>query len=85
MTEKVNTKHFFPFERITNLKTPTWVSLMVQMVKNLPAVRKARFDSWVRKIPWRRKGQPAPVFLPGKSHGKRRPEATVHAVTKRHD
>ena len=27
------------------------------------------FDSWVRKIPWRRKWQPTPVFLPGKSHG----------------
>ena len=23
------------------------------------------FDSWVRKIPWRRKWQPTPVFLPG--------------------
>ena len=27
------------------------------------------FDSWVRKIPWRRKWQPTPVFLPGESHG----------------
>ena len=27
------------------------------------------FDPWVRKIPWRRKWQPAPVFLLGKSHG----------------
>ena len=27
------------------------------------------FDSWVRKIPWRRKWQPTPVLLPGKSHG----------------
>ena len=27
------------------------------------------FDRWVRKIPWRRKWQPTPVFLPGKSHG----------------
>ena len=27
------------------------------------------FNSWVRKIPWRRKWQPTPVFLPGKSHG----------------
>ena len=26
------------------------------------------FDPWVQKIPWRRKGQPTPVFLPGKSH-----------------
>jgi len=27
------------------------------------------FDPWVGKIPWRRKWQPIPVFLPGKSHG----------------
>ena len=33
--------------------------------------RRSRFDRWVRKIPWRRKGQPTPVFLPGKSHGQR--------------
>ena len=26
---------------------------------------------WVRKIPWKRTRQPAPVFLPGKSHGQR--------------
>ena len=30
-----------------------------------------RFDSWVGKIPWRRKWQPTPVFLPGKSHRQR--------------
>ena len=28
-----------------------------------------RFDPWVRKIPWRRKWQPTPVFLCG--HGQR--------------
>ena len=33
--------------------------------------RKCRFDPWVRKIPWRRKWQPAPVFLPGEFHGQR--------------
>ena len=27
------------------------------------------FDSWGGKIPWRRAGQPTPVFLPGESHG----------------
>ena len=27
------------------------------------------FDPWVGKIPWRRKWQLTPVFLPGKSHG----------------
>ena len=33
--------------------------------------RRCGFDSRVGKIPWRRKWQPAPVFLPGKSHGQR--------------
>ena len=32
---------------------------------------RSRFNPWVRKIPWRRKWQPTPVFLPGKSHGQR--------------
>ena len=31
--------------------------------------RRCRFDPWIRKIPWRRKWQPTPLFLPGKSHG----------------
>ena len=35
------------------------------VVKNLPANAGDRFDSWVRKIPWRRKWQPTPVLLPG--------------------
>ena len=30
-----------------------------------------QFDPWVRKIPWRRKWQPTPVFLPGESQGQR--------------
>ena len=29
------------------------------------------FYLWVGKIPWRRKWQPTPVSLPGKSHGQR--------------
>ena len=33
--------------------------------------RRPGFDPWVRKIPWRRKWQPTPVFLPGESHGQR--------------
>ena len=33
--------------------------------------RRHRFDLWVGKIPWRRKWQPTPVFLPGKSHRQR--------------
>ena len=33
--------------------------------------RRRRFDPWVRKIPWRRKWQSTPVFLPGESRGQR--------------
>ena len=33
--------------------------------------RRHKFDPWVGKIPWRRKWQPTPVFLPGESHGQR--------------
>ena len=29
------------------------------------------FDSWVRKISWRKNWQPTPVFLPGEPHGQR--------------
>ena len=37
---------------------------------NLPTnARRCRFDPWVRKIPWSRKWQPTPLFLPWKSHG----------------
>ena len=31
--------------------------------------KRCRFDPWVRKVPWRRKWQPTPVSLPGKSCG----------------
>ena len=45
------------------------------MVKCLPAMHNTcsscGFNPWVRKIPWRRKWQPTPVFLPGESHGRR--------------
>ena len=33
--------------------------------------RRRGFNSWLGKIPWRRKWQPTPVFLPGESHGQR--------------
>ena len=45
------------------------------VVENPPAMqgtfRRHRFDPWVGKIPWRRKWQLTPVFLPGESHGQR--------------
>ena len=44
-------------------------SLVAQSVKNLPALRRPWFDSWVRKIRWRRERLPTPGFWPGESHG----------------
>jgi len=42
--------------------------------------KRHRFDSWVSKILWRRKWQPAPVFLSGKFDGQRSWQATVLGV-----
>ena len=36
---------------------------MAQLVKNLPAMQEAQFNSWVTKIPWRRDRLPTSVFL----------------------
>ena len=33
--------------------------------------KRRKFDPWIRKIPWRRKWQPTPAFLPEKFHGQR--------------
>ena len=46
-------------------------SEVVLVVKNPPTKWRYRFSFWVRKVPWRRAWQPAPVFLPGESHGQR--------------
>ena len=47
------------------LRLPWWLrQLSVCLQCGRPGL-----DQWVRKIPWRRKWQPAPVLLPGKSHG----------------
>ena len=42
--------------------------------------RRHRFDPRVRKILWRRKWQPTPVFLPGKFHGQRSLEGCMQSV-----
>ena len=53
-----------------------WASQVALLVKNGPAnsgieTLEMWVQSQVRKIPWRRKWQPTPVFLPGESHGQR--------------
>ena len=38
-----------------------WASLIAQLVKNLLQCRRPQFNSWVRKIPWRRDRLPSPL------------------------
>ena len=57
--------HFFPL-CILFLST----SLVAQQLRLCLQCRGCGFDPWVGTIPWRRKWQPTPVFLPGKSHGR---------------
>ena len=54
---------------------PLWGSLVAQWLKKKSAFqcKRCEFDPWVGKIPWRRKWQPSPVFLPGKIPQKEEP------------
>ena len=57
-------------------------SQVAQLIKNPPASagdRRHGFSPWVGKIPWSRKWQPTPVYLPG-SCMDRAWRATVHRV-----
>ena len=59
-----------PHDGISNLKrkkTFKWLSGKEPICQH----RRHGFHLWVRKIPWKKKWQPTPVFLPGKFHGQR--------------
>ena len=47
--------------------------------------RRLGFNSWVEKIPWRRKWQPIPIFLLGTPMDRGAWWATVHGVAKESD
>ena len=47
------------------------ISSLENMVQQGRRCKGCGFDPWVRKFFWRRKWQPTPAFLPGKSHGQR--------------
>ena len=54
------------------LKMGEGSSSMALVIKNPVDRRQETYvQSPDRKIPWRRKWQPSPVFLPGESHGQR--------------
>ena len=54
----------------THTRLPWWLSGK-ESTCQCRRHRRCSFDPWVRKIPWRRKWQPTPVLLPGKSHEQR--------------
>ena len=67
--QETSGKNFF---KNCEIYRKTRASLIAQLVKNLPAMQRPWFDSWVGKSPWRRDRLPIPVFLdfPGGSGGK---------------
>ena len=48
-----------------NRAANTWASLVVQSVRNLPAVQEIWVQSLDDRILWGREWQPIPLFLPG--------------------
>ena len=49
------------------IRLPRWLSGKESACQ----CRRCWFSLWVGKMPWKRKWQPTPVFLSGKSHGQR--------------
>ena len=61
-----NNPGFVKFEAyviLKKIKINKWASLIVQLVRVHLQCRRAWFDSWVGKIPWKRDRLPTPVFL----------------------
>ena len=57
--------------QLTSRYTYSWASLVVQMVKNLPAIQETRIRSLGQEDPLEKERPPSPVFLPGEFHGQR--------------
>ena len=80
-------KHFHKFVKFQNSPVLSWIGFAFDKGCNVVALpswlsgkesawqyrryRRPWFEPWVGKIPWRRKWQPAPVYLLIKSHGQR--------------
>ena len=56
---------------VLNLSDAALLTWLLTGKESTCQCRKHGFDPCIRKICWRRKWQPTPVFLPGKSHGQR--------------
>ena len=60
------------FQVICICAPPARLGLVVKnCLANAEDIKDVKFNPRVRKIPWKRKWQPTPVFLPGKSQGQK--------------
>ena len=55
---------------ILGIGLPRWLSGLKKK-KSASQCWRCSFNSWVRKIPWKRRWQTTPVFLPEEFHGQR--------------
>ena len=73
-------RRFYPSQKIYQImvfidvyeyfRLPSWSSAK-EPTCQCRRCRKGGFDPYIKKIPWRKKWQPTPVFLPEKLHGQR--------------
>ena len=66
-----NNHHLFHYLEENWKHFPNWLHHSEPSLPLLIIICLWHGTSWVRKIPWSRKWQPTPVFLPGKFHGQR--------------
>ena len=66
---------------LVKMGLPRWLSVKESACQ----CRKLRFDPWSRKIPWRKKWQPTPILLPGKTPWTEEPGGLELMETQRHD
>ena len=58
------------FKILMKFSYQSWLPRWLSGKESACQCMRQRFDPWVRKVSWRRKRQPTPVFLPGKSRGR---------------
>ena len=67
----IKKSYFYLNESTLNLCTNTGLPSGEEPACQYKRRRRCRFNPWIGKIPWRRKWQPNPVFLPRKFHWQR--------------
>ena len=64
-------KLFSALQGMQHRPWPSRASVVASGKQTACPCRRHRFDPWVGEMPWRKKREPIPVFLPGKYYGQR--------------